>query len=216
MQYGYFDDERKEYVVTRPDTPRSWSNYLGDVTYGALITNNAGGYSFYKSAAQGRFMRFRPNTIPMDQPGRYVYVRDNDSKDYWSTAWQPVSKSLKEYKTTCRHGSAYSIIESEYSDILMKSTYFVPLGKQYECWMVKLTNNSKKTRKLSLFTYVEYASHWQLWMDLINLQYTQYIMKMTYKDGIINHCINSFSSSLFRGPNTVFTRLVWNWFHGER
>ncbi|MBO4777483.1 MAG: hypothetical protein J5588_03230, partial [Bacteroidales bacterium] len=65
MQYGYFDDERKEYVVTRPDTPRSWSNYLGDVTYGALITNNAGGYSFYKSAAQGRFMRFRPNTIPM-------------------------------------------------------------------------------------------------------------------------------------------------------
>lgn len=211
MQYGYFDDERKEYVVTRPDTPRSWSNYLGDVTYGALITNNAGGYSFYKSAAQGRFMRFRPNTIPMDQPGRYVYVRDNDSKDYWSTAWQPVSKSLKEYKTTCRHGSAYSIIESEYSDILMKSTYFVPLGKQYECWMVKLTNNSKKTRKLSLFTYVEYASHWQLWMDLINLQYTQYIMKMTYKDGIINHCINphlEIEEKIDAGQKNTFITMV--------
>ena len=211
MQYGYFDDERKEYVVTRPDTPRSWSNYLGDVTYGALITNNAGGYSFYKSAAQGRFMRFRPNTIPMDQPGRYVYVRDNDSKDYWSTAWQPVSKSLKEYKTTCRHGSAYSIIESEYSDILMKSTYFVPLGKQYECWMVKLTNKSKKTRKLSLFTYVEYASHWQLWMDLINLQYTQYIMKMTYKDGIINHCINphlEIEEKIDAGQKNTFITMV--------
>lgn len=82
MQYGYFDDEEKEYVITNPATPASWSNYLGSALYGAIITNNAGGYSFYKSAAQGRFMRFRTNAIPMDQPGRYIYIHDRDSKNY--------------------------------------------------------------------------------------------------------------------------------------
>ncbi|HEX7571608.1 MAG TPA: N,N'-diacetylchitobiose phosphorylase, partial [Bacteroidota bacterium] len=97
MQFGYFDDLNKEYVITRPDTPRSWSNYLGSTEYGAITTNNAGGYSFYKSAAQGRFTRLRFNVIPMDQPGRYVYIHDRDSKDFWSTSWQPVGKPLKEY-----------------------------------------------------------------------------------------------------------------------
>ena len=85
MQYGYFDDDAKEYVVTRPDTPSSWSNYLGSTEYGAVITNNAGGYGFYKSGAQGRFMRLRFNSVPMDQPGRYFYLRDMQSGDpkYW-------------------------------------------------------------------------------------------------------------------------------------
>ena len=72
MQYGYFDDQNKEYVITRPDTPKSWSNYLGSTEYGAIITNNAGGYSFYKSGGMGRFMRMRFNSVPMDQPGRYI------------------------------------------------------------------------------------------------------------------------------------------------
>ena len=87
MQYGFFDDKNKEYVIQRPDTPKSWSNYLGSTEYGAIITNNAGGYSFVKSAAQGRFTRLRFNVIPMDQPGRYLYLRDKDSKDYWSASW---------------------------------------------------------------------------------------------------------------------------------
>ena len=82
MQYGFFDDKNREYVIERPDTPRSWSNYLGSTEYGAIITNNAGGYSFYKSAAQGRFMRLRFNVIPMDQPGRYFYIHDKDKKDF--------------------------------------------------------------------------------------------------------------------------------------
>ena len=94
MQYGYFDDERKEYVITQPDTPKSWSNYLGSTDYGAIITNNAGGYSFYKSGGMGRFMRIRFNSIPLDQPGRYIYVRDKESSDYWSASWQPVGKPL--------------------------------------------------------------------------------------------------------------------------
>ena len=90
MQYGYFDDDKKEFVITSPDTPRSWSNYLGSTEYGAIITNNAGGYSFYKSGGQGRFMRMRFNSIPMDQPGRYLYLRDKETADYWSTSWQQV------------------------------------------------------------------------------------------------------------------------------
>ena len=80
MQFGYFDDKNREYVITNPETPAPWSNYLGSTTYGAIITNNAGGYSFYKSAAVGRFMRYRTNAIPMDQPGRYIYFHDRDSK----------------------------------------------------------------------------------------------------------------------------------------
>src|SRR6186997_1532132 len=80
MQFGYFDDQAREYVVTRPDTPKPWSNYLGTTDYGAIITNNAGGYSFYRSAANNRFLRMRSNSVPLDQPGRYFYVRDRDGR----------------------------------------------------------------------------------------------------------------------------------------
>jgi N,N'-diacetylchitobiose phosphorylase len=190
MQYGYFDDERKEYVITNPATPSAWSNYLGSTTYGAIITNNAGGYSFFKSAAQGRFMRFRTNTIPMDQPGRYLYIHDKDSKDYWSASWQPVGKPLDQYKSECRHGSAYSIISSEYANIHSETNYFIPLGMNYEYWWCKITNKEKTARRLRLFTFVEYASNWHLWMDLVNLQYTQYILTMKVENGIIDQGTN--------------------------
>jgi N,N'-diacetylchitobiose phosphorylase len=190
MNYGHFDDNRKEYVITRPDTPCSWSNYLGSTTYGAIITNNAGGYSFYKSAAQGRFLRFRTNSIPMDQPGRYIYALDRESGDYWSGSWQPVAKPLDLYKSKCRHGSAYTIIDSEYSNIQTETNYFIPLGKEFEYWWSKITNKGKTRRKLRFFTFVEYASNWHLWMDTINLQYTQYILTMNVVDGIIDHGTN--------------------------
>ena len=190
MQFGFFDDKNKEYVIKRPDTPRSWSNYLGSTEYGAIITNNAGGYSFYQSAAQGRFTRLRFNSIPMDQPGRYIYIHDKDSKDFWSASWQPVGKSLKDYKSECRHGTAYTKISSEYSSIKTDTLYFVPVGKMYECWLMKVTNTGRKKRKLRLFTYVEYANHWNVYQDQINLQYSQYIMKMKVVDKMIDHGTN--------------------------
>jgi len=190
MQYGYFDDASKEYVITRPDTPKSWSNYLGNTDYGAIITNNAGGYSFYKSAALGRFVRLRFNAVPMDQPGRYIYLHDRDSQDYWSLSWQPVGKPLDQYRSECRHGSAYTVISSEYSGVRSETTYFVPLGKSFECWHVKLTNASGRPRRLSAFTYVEYAGNWNAYQDLVNLQYTQHIVKMRFVDGMIGHGIN--------------------------
>lgn len=192
MQFGYFDDERHEYVITRPDTPRSWSNYLGSTEYGAIITNNAGGYSFFHSAARGRFTRWRPNNIPMDQPGRYFYIRDRNSGEFWSASWQPVGKPLgeDEFTSVCRHGTAYTVIESEYENVRSESTYFVPLDRHFECWLLKLTNTGQRCRKLSVFPFIEYSNHWQLWMDWVNLQYTQYIVKMKVVDGIIDHCIN--------------------------
>ncbi len=190
MQYGYFDDKNREYVIEQPDTPESWSNYLGSTVYGAIITNNAGGYSFYNSAADGRFMRLRPNTIPMDQPGRYMYFHDKDTKDYWSASWQPVGKPLDKYKTVCRHGTAYTIITSEYNDILTETCFFVPLGETFECWNLKIKNTGNKKRNLRMFTYTENTGHWNLLMDIVNLQYTQYIMAMKVIDSIIDHGTN--------------------------
>ena len=190
MQYGHFDDDKKEYVITSPNTPKSWSNYLGSTEYGAIITNNAGGYSFYKSGGQGRFIRMRFNSVPLDQPGRYIYLRDKETADYWSASWQPVGKPLDTYKNTCRHGAAYTIIESEYTGIKTETRYFVPLGQNFEVWHLKVTNDSEKVRELSMFTFVEYANNWNAVDDLLNLQYTQYIGKMDVVDGIISHGTN--------------------------
>lgn len=190
MQYGYFDDKNKEYVITRPDTPKSWSNYLGSTEYGAIITNNAGGYSFYRSGGMGRFMRIRFNSVPMDQPGRYIYFHDKESKDYWSASWQPVGKPLNEFKSVCRHGTGYSVIATEYKGIESEVTYFVPLNKTYELWKVKVKNLEKDKRVLNAFTYVEYAGTWNAIDDLLNIQYVQYIAMMKCIDGMIDHGTN--------------------------
>jgi N,N'-diacetylchitobiose phosphorylase len=185
MQFGYFDDEAKEYVVTRPDTPRPWSNYLGSTEYGAIITNNAGGYSFYRSAAMGRFLRLRSNSVPLDQPGRYFYLRDRSNGDYWSASWQPVGKPLDQYKSTCRHGTAYTIITSEYDSIETESTYFVPLGQTFEYWRLRVTNRSTKPRAISVYTYCEFAHVGHLYNDLVNLQYSMFVNKADMVDGML-------------------------------
>ncbi|MCO5197079.1 MAG: N,N'-diacetylchitobiose phosphorylase [Anaerolineae bacterium] len=182
MQYGHFDDNAKEYVITRPDTPRSWSNYLGSTEYGALITNNAGGYGFYKSGARGRFLRLRFNSIPMDQPGRYFYLRDNTDGDFWSGSWQPVGKPLDAYQSICRHGTAYTTIESRYSGIHTEATYFVPLGQTFEYWRLKVTNESEQPRDLSAFSYCEFTNQWNTQQDQVNLQYSIFIVKGNLTD----------------------------------
>ncbi|HLP02208.1 MAG TPA: glycosyl hydrolase family 65 protein [Opitutaceae bacterium] len=185
MQYGYFDDAAREYVITRPDTPRAWSNYLGSRRYGAIITNNAGGYSFTRSPASGRFLRHRYNAVPMDMPGRQFYLRDAASGDFWSAAWQPVGKPLDQYKTSTRFGPGYAVIESEYSGIISQATYFVPMEQDFEYWHLRVTNNSGKPRKLSVFSFCEFTTEWNLTQDTFNLQYAQYISDAVFKDGII-------------------------------
>ncbi len=185
MQYGYFDDIAREYVITRPDTPKSWLNYLGSRLYGGIITQNAGGYSFYQSGGTGRITRMRFNGIPLDQPGRYLYLRDDSSGDYWSASWQPVGKPLDQYKNTVRHGLGYSIFETEYAGIRSEFTCFIPRGQAFEYWSLRVTNLDSKPRTLSLFSYAELANEWHFRQDLENLQYSQYIVQVTYHDGMI-------------------------------
>ncbi len=180
MQFGYFDEAAKEYVITRPDTPAPWANYLGSPAYGAIISNNAGGYSFEKSGANGRIIRYIFNQF--DQPGRYVYLRDDDNGDYWSASWQPVGKPLDVYKSECHHGTGYTNIQAEYAGIKSEVLYYVPLNKTYEVWRVKLTNHSDKKRNLSAFGYCEFTNDCNYEQDQVNLQYTLFITRTYFKD----------------------------------
>lgn len=189
MNYGFFDLADKEYVITRPDTPAPWVNYLGDPEYGAIISNNASGYSFVKSGANGRILRYRFNS-DMALPGRYIYIRDNESNDYWSASWQPVGKPLDKYKSECRHGTAYTVITSEYADIKSETTYYVPYGKTYEVWRTKITNNSDKERNLSTFGFVEFTNEDNYEQDQVNLQYSLFISKTEFKDNKILQTIS--------------------------
>jgi N,N'-diacetylchitobiose phosphorylase len=188
MKYGYFDDAKREYVVENPCTPMSWANYLGTSEYCGLISNNAAGYGFLKSAKTGRLMRFRFNSIPMDRPGRYVYIRDNADGDYWSASWQPVAKPLDQYKTVCRHGQGYTTFESEYKGIKSKYRVFVPIDRAVELWEVEVENTSNQPRDLSLFTYAEWC-FWDMNQDLTNFQYILYTCQMGYADNAIDYNI---------------------------
>ena len=189
MKYGYFDLANKEYVVTKPDTPAPWVNYLGSPEYGAIISNNAAGYSFVKSGANGRISRFRFNSM-MALPGRYIYIRDNDLNDYWSASWQPVGKPMDKYKSECRHGTAYTVISSEYEKISAATTYFVPDGATYEVWNCKIKNNDTKPRKLSVFGFVEFTNEDNYEQDQVNLQYSLFITKTKFENNRIMQVIS--------------------------
>jgi N,N'-diacetylchitobiose phosphorylase len=186
MKYGYFDDRRREYVVTNPDTPMSWVNYLGTSEYCGIISNNGAGYAFKDSPKSGRFLRFRFNSVPADRPGRYVYIRDEEAGDFWTATWQPVGKPLDQYKTECRHGLGYSVFETEYSGIRSEMRVFVPVDKPLEIWEVVLTNKSDRTRQLSLFPYAEFC-FWHIDQDQINFQYILYVCNMGYEDGVVDY-----------------------------
>lgn len=188
MQYGYFDEEKKEYVITRPDTPAPWANYLGSPEYGAVISNNAGGYSFEKSGANGRIIRYVFNQF--DQPGRYIYLTDMETKDYWSASWQPVGKDISVYKNECRHGTGYTKMTAQYEVIKSEVRYYVPLGKTYEVWNVKIENLSGRKRELSLTGYCEFTNHNNYEQDQVNLQYTQFISRTYFKGNKILQTIN--------------------------
>lgn len=199
MNFGYFDFKKKEYVITRPDTPAAWSNYLGDPEYGAIITNNAAGYSFVKSGANGRIGRFRFNSM-MSLPGRYIYLRDSETKDFWSASWQPVGKPLDQYKCVCRHGTAYTVITSEYAGIESETTYYVP--DTYEVWQCKITNRSDRPRTLSVFGFIEFTNESNYSQDQVNLQYSLFISRTSLEGGncIVQH-INENSGKDENGSN---------------
>ena len=179
MRYGYFDDKNREYVIDRPDTPAPWVNYLGSPEYGAIISNHAGGYSFVKSGANGRILRYVFNNF--DQPGRYLYIRDNQSGDYWSASWQPVGKDLAHYKSTCRHGMGYTCMTACYDGIESEALYYVPLGKSHEVWALSVTNRSDVQRDLTLTGYAEFTNHSNYEQDQVNLQYSLFISRTQFQ-----------------------------------
>jgi cellobiose phosphorylase len=186
MKYGYFDEKNREYVIKRPDTPAPWINYLGSDEYCALFSNTAGGYSFHKDPRDRRILRYRYNNLPIDRPGRYIYIKDKNKKDYWSASWQPVLKPLNKFKYECRHGIGYSVIASKYNGIASKVTYFVPLGVNAEVWMMELENTTSKARNLQLFSYLEFCM-WHGLLDMTDFQYMLNIAKAYKKDNIILH-----------------------------
>ena len=194
MKYGYFDDNNREYVIERPDTPAPWVNYLGSPEYGAIISNNAGGYSFAKSGANGRILRYVFNNF--DQPGRYIYIRDNASKDYWSASWQPVGKDLDSYKNECRHGIGYTKMTADYSDIHSEVLYYVPLGKSHEVWALSVTNQSAQTRELTLSGYAEFTNHSNYEQDQVNLQYSLFITRTLFENNRIMQQVHGNLDSL--------------------
>lgn len=186
MQYGHFDNEKREYVIDRVDIPTSWTNYIGLKDMCAVVNHTAGGYMFYKSPEYHRITRFRANAVPMDRPGHYVYIRDNDDSDYWSISWQPVGKPLDQAKYTCRHGMSYSVYECDYKDIKASQTLVIPLNDAVELWDVKIKNDSDKPRNLSVFSYCEFSFH-QIMIDNQNYQMSLYCAGSSYEDGIIEH-----------------------------
>ena len=195
MQYGHFDESSREYVITRPDTPAPWCNYLGSPEYGAIISNNAGGYSFVKSGANGRILRYHFNSD--DTPGRYIYLRDDETNDYWSASWQPVGKDLDAYKSEVRHGTAYTTMIAEYAGIKSQTDYYVPLDKVYEVWRCKVTNTTDKPRKISVFGYAELSNDDNYNQDQVNLQYSL--------------CT---TNTVFR-KNKILQQINLNWYKGE-
>lgn len=184
MKYGYFDNKNNEYVITRPDVPVSWTNYLGVQKMCTVISHNAGGYSFYKSAEHGRITRFRPNGVPLDRPGHYIYLRDEETKDFWSVSWQPVGKNLQDADYECRHGLSYSKFKCKYSDIHAEQTLFIPLGDDVELWDIRIKNTSDKIRKISVFSYLEFSNQ-HIEIDNQNLQMSLYASGSSYNKGII-------------------------------
>ncbi|MBR6998792.1 MAG: glycosyl transferase, partial [Prevotella sp.] len=154
-RFGHFDDQHREYVITDPQTPWPWINYLGNEDFFSLISNTAGGYSFYKDAKFRRITRYRYNSVPMDTGGRYFYIVDGAIA--WSPGWKPCKTPLDFYE--CRHDMGYTRITGRKDGVEASVLFFVPLKKWAEVQKLTLTNQSSEVKRLKLFSFEE----WCLW-----------------------------------------------------
>ncbi len=188
MRYGYFDDQKREYVIDRVDVPFSMTNYLGTQRMGAVISHNAGGYCWLDSPQYHRITRFRPNGVPMDFPGHYVYLRDDETGKYWSVSWQPTGLPLDEAKYVCRHGLSYSTYECDYQGIAARQTLFIPREKDgrdpVEIFDVCIRNTTDKVRQISVYGYVEFSFH-HINMDNENFQMSLYACGSHEENGAV-------------------------------
>ncbi len=184
MKYGYFNDIGKEYVITTPQTPYPWINYLGTRNFFSIISNTAGGYSFYKDARLRRITRYRYNNVPLDSGGRYFYVRDDKTGDFWSPGWKPVKKDLSFYE--CRHGLGYTSITGERNGIRINQLVFVPLHDDCEINKITIRNVSVETKSFSLFSFVEFCL-WNALDDMTNFQRNLNTGEVEIEDSTIYH-----------------------------
>jgi cellobiose phosphorylase len=180
--FGHFDDDAREYVISRPDTPLPWINYLGSEDYFGLISNTAGGYSFYRDPRLRRLTRYRYNTAPNDVGGRYLYLRENG--EVWSPSWQPVRRDLDDYR--CRHGLGYTVITGQRAGIEAETLYFVPLGETLEIWRTRITNHRPGPAELSLFSAVEFCL-WDAADDATNFQRNYSTGEVEVSDAVVYH-----------------------------
>ncbi len=181
-QYGYFDDRTREYVITRPDTPLPWLNYLGSEEFFGLCTNTAGGYSFWKDAKLRRLTRYRYNNVPMDLGGRYLYIKDGS--DVWNPGWKPVKTALDFYE--CRHGLGYTKIKSVKNSVEVELLMFVPPGETCEVWQLTVHNKGSSAKSLSVFSFVEFCLFEAL-NDMTNYQRTYSIGEVEVEGSAIFH-----------------------------
>ncbi|MHB1458321.1 MAG: GH36-type glycosyl hydrolase domain-containing protein [Armatimonadota bacterium] len=210
-KYGHFSRDGREFIITRPDTPAPWVNYISNTRYTGLVTNTSGGYSFYICPKDSRITRLRYNGLPWDRPGRYVYLRDADDSEYWSLSWQPVAKVPDFYE--CRHGMGYTSIEQEYKGIQSKILYFVPMEDNLEIWRVSLENKSDTVRHLSVFSYVELCLGHAL-VDLINQPNDQHfnVVKFDKEHDYILATKNywvTYSGATVKQPNQTWNKYVF-------
>jgi len=180
--YGHFDDERREYVITRPDTPWPWLNYLGQDDLFGLCTNTGGGYTFWRDAKLRRLTRYRYNNVPLDSGGRYLYVHDGGT--VWNPGWKPVKAALDRYE--CRVGLGYSRITGERDGLEVSQLVFVPPGHDVELWQVSVRNTSPGRKQPRLFSFVEFAFYEAL-VDLTNYQRTYSIGEVEVEGAAIYH-----------------------------
>lgn len=183
MNYGYFDDIRKEYVITTPYTPLPWINYLGNQDFYGLISNTLGGYCFYRDARLQRLTRFRYNNVPADTGGRYYYIKE-ENKSPWNPGFMPCKTTLDKY--VCRHGLGYTIIESEKDGIESKIKCFVPLDENCEIHSLTLTNKTSHQKTFKLFSMIEWCL-WDAVDDSQNYQRNLNIGEVEVEDGVIYH-----------------------------
>jgi cellobiose phosphorylase len=184
MKYGHFDDKNREYVITRPDTPLPWINYIGCQNYFGILSATAGGYSYYRDARLRRITRGRYNNVPLDFGGRYIYLRDNANGDFWSPSWMPVRSELEDF--SCRHGMGYSVISSKRDGIAASTRYFVPLDENLEVWQLTLTNERKTAAEISVFSVAEFCL-WDALDDSTNFQRNFSIGQVEIDDEVIYH-----------------------------
>ncbi len=180
--YGHFDDPNNEYVITRPDTPLPWLNFLGQDDYFALCTNTGGGYSFYKDARLRRLTRYRYNEMPYDNNGRYLFIKDGDTT--WNPGWKPCKTALDSYE--CRHGLGYTKITGEKNGLESSVLYFVPKGENLEIWKTTLTNKSDAPKTFKLFSFVEFCLY-DAQNDATNYQRTYSIGEVEIEGNAIYH-----------------------------